>query len=109
MLIVTDIVKELRNGATVCDLSRARQSYHESRRWSTDALFDGRRAAKPSQQDRGALYHASRAELTTQPAGIRLAIDGARMGNEIKDENPPGARPRCRRAASRPGGSRAGG
>ncbi|MEU8954753.1 hypothetical protein AB0C93_10635 [Streptomyces sp. NPDC048518] len=91
MLIMTDIVKELRAGATVSDVLRVQQSYHEQRRWGTDALFDGRRLSRPAPGDKAALWHASRAELTTQPAGIRLAVDGVKLANEIRDTNPLGA------------------
>ena len=91
MLIMTDIVKELRAGATVSDVLRVQQSYHEQRRWGTDTLFDGRRLSRPAPGDKAALWHASRAELTTQPAGIRLAVDGVKLANEIRETNPLGA------------------
>lgn len=91
MLIMTDIVGELRAGATVSDVLRVQQSYHEQRRWSTDALFDGRRLSRPAPGDKAALWHAARAELTTQPAGIRLAVDGAKLAAEIRESNPLGS------------------
>ncbi|PAZ17399.1 hypothetical protein CLM62_02455 [Streptomyces sp. SA15] len=91
MLIMTDIVKELRAGATISDVLRTQQSYHEQRRWSTDALFDGRRLARPDPGDKAALWHAARAELTTQPAGIRLAVDGVKLAGEIRESNPLGS------------------
>lgn len=91
MLIMTDIVKELRAGATISDVLRVQQSYHEQRRWGTDELFDGRRLSQPGPGDKAALWHASRAELTTQPAGIRLAVDGVKLANEIRESNPLGA------------------
>ncbi|MEU3734960.1 ferritin-like domain-containing protein [Streptomyces sp. NPDC033538] len=91
MLIMTDIVGELRAGATVSDVLRVQQSYHEQRRWSTDALFDGRRLSRPGPGDKAALWHAARAELTTQPAGIRLAVDGVALAAEIRESNPLGS------------------
>ncbi|MFE7515347.1 ferritin-like domain-containing protein [Streptomyces sp. NPDC057540] len=91
MLIMTDIVSELRAGATISDVLRAQQSYHEYRRWSTDELFDGRRLDRPAPEDRAALWHAARAELTTQPAGIRLAVDGVKLAHELRESNPLGA------------------
>ena len=91
MLITTDIVKELKAGATITDLLRQQHSYHEQRRWGTDALFDRRRLSRPQQADRAALWHASRAELTTQPAGLRLAVDGVKLANEIRETNPLGS------------------
>ncbi|MBC3843189.1 hypothetical protein GXW82_32285 [Streptacidiphilus sp. 4-A2] len=92
MLIMTDIVKELKAGATISDVLRSQQSYHEHRRWATDKLFDGRKLSKNvAQVDRAALWHSSRAELTTQPAGIRLAVDGVRLANELRETNPLGS------------------
>ncbi|MER0245789.1 hypothetical protein AAHZ94_28210 [Streptomyces sp. HSW2009] len=91
MLIMTDIVKELRAGATITDVLRVQQSYHEQRRWGTDSLFDGRKLTTPGPGDKAALWHASRAELTTQPAGIRLAVDGVKLAGEIRESNPLGA------------------
>ncbi|MGW0936903.1 hypothetical protein [Streptomyces sp. NPDC002666] len=88
---MTDIVKELRAGATITDVLRVQQSYHEQRRWGTDSLFDGRRLDRPRAGDKAALWHASRAELTTQPAGLRLAVDGVKLANEIRESNPLGA------------------
>ncbi|MEV7867370.1 hypothetical protein AB0P17_15005 [Streptomyces sp. NPDC088124] len=88
---MTDIVQELKAGATITDVLRSQQSYHEQRRWGTDALFDGRRLSRPSAADRAALWHAARAELTTQPAGIRLAVDGVKLANEIRESNPLGS------------------
>ncbi|MEV1047510.1 hypothetical protein [Streptomyces sp. NPDC049916] len=88
---MTDIVKELRAGATVTDVLRVQQSYHEQRRWGTDILFEGRRLDRPKAGDRAALWHASRAELTTQPAGIRLAVDGVKLAGEIRESNPLGS------------------
>ncbi|MFV0133048.1 hypothetical protein ACLGIH_07385 [Streptomyces sp. HMX87] len=87
---MADIVKELRAGATISDVLRVQQSYHEQRRWGTDNLFDGRRLSRPAPGDKAALWHASRAELTTQPAGIRLAVDGVKLANEIRESNPLG-------------------
>lgn len=91
MLITTDIVKELKAGATITDVLRAQQSYHEQRRWGSDALFDRRRLSRPSHADKAALWHAARAELTTQPAGLRLAVDGVKLANEIRESNPLGS------------------
>lgn len=88
---MTDIVKELRAGATISDVLRVQQSYHEQRRWSSDKLFDGRRLDRPAPRDKAALWHAARAELTTQPAGIRLAVDGIKLAHEIRESNPLGA------------------
>jgi hypothetical protein len=92
MLIMTDIVGALTEGASISTVLRHQQSYHESRRWSTDTLFDRRTLNKPCADDRSALWHASRAELTTQPAGIRLAVDGVKLANELRDSNPLGSR-----------------
>lgn len=91
MLIMTDIVKELRSGATITDVLRAQQSYHEQRRWSSDELFGRRRLTRPGESDKAALWHAARAELTTQPAGIRLAVEGVKLANEIRESNPLGS------------------
>lgn len=92
MLIMTDIVKELRSGATITEVLRAQQSYHEQRRWSSDQLFDGRRLTRPDERDKAALWHAARAELTTQPAGIRLAVDGIKLARELSESNPLGSK-----------------
>ncbi|MFI0187046.1 hypothetical protein ACH4PW_05640 [Streptomyces sp. NPDC017082] len=92
MLIMTDIVKELRSGATITEVLRAQQSYHEQRRWSSDQLFDGRRLTRPGERDKAALWHAARAELTTQPAGIRLAVDGIKLARELSESNPLGSK-----------------
>ncbi|GAA3308548.1 hypothetical protein GCM10020295_70910 [Streptomyces cinereospinus] len=91
MLIMTDIVKELRAGATLTDVLRAQHSYHEQRRWSSDEIFGRRRLTNAGQTDKAALWHAARAELTTQPAGIRLAVDGVKLANEIRESNPLGS------------------
>ncbi|MEI7032144.1 hypothetical protein [Streptomyces pratensis] len=88
---MTDIVKELRAGATLTDVLRVQHSYHEQRRWGTDRIFDGRRLDRPKAGDKAALWHASRAELTTQPAGLRLAVDGVKLANELRDSNPLGS------------------
>jgi hypothetical protein len=88
---MTDIVKELRAGATISDVLRVQQSYHEQRRWGTDAVIGGRRLTNAHHADRAALYHSSRAELTTQPAGLRLAVDGVKLANELRDSNPLGS------------------
>lgn len=91
MLIVNDLVGALKQGATISTILQTQQSYHEQRRWSADELFERRRLANATAGDRAALWHASRAELTTQPAGIRLAVDGIQLADEIRDSNPVGS------------------
>jgi hypothetical protein len=50
-----------------------------------------RRLLNPHPRERAALGHAARAELTTQPAGIRLAAAGVKLAGEVARENPLGA------------------
>lgn len=91
MPIMTDIVNELRSGATLTHVLRAQHSHHELRRWSSDRLFDGRRLTRPDENDKAALRHAARTELTTRPSGVRLALDGTRLAHEIRESNPLGS------------------
>lgn len=93
MRIVTDLVKEIKeNNRTVSDLLRVQHEYHEHRRWSVYEVIENRRFSDAlDDRDRAALWHASRAELTTQPAGIRLAVDGVKLAQEIEKSNPLGS------------------
>lgn len=91
MDIIDNIAEHVEKGGNLKSLLRHQQSYHEARRWSTDNLFDRLSPEKITNRDRAALWHAARAEITTQPAGLRLAVLGTRLANEFRDENPAAA------------------
>ncbi len=92
MRIMMDLVRAIReDGLTLSAILRQQQQYHEHRRWSVFDLFAQRRPSEIDPRDRAAIWHAARAELTTQPAGIRLATLGVRLANEIAGENPIGS------------------
>ncbi|MBX3191032.1 MAG: hypothetical protein KF819_28810 [Labilithrix sp.] len=87
-----DLVRAIRDDKlTLTNILRAQQEYHEQRRWSVFDVLKTRRPHRIDPRDRAALWHAARAELTTQPAGIRLAVDGVKLANEIRSANPVGA------------------
>jgi hypothetical protein len=87
MNIIRDLVYELNNGRSISEILREQQKYHEFRRWSVYDVIKEYPASDFDNKDRAALWHAARAELTTQPAGIRLAVDGVKEANNIKDSN----------------------
>lgn len=92
MQIITDLVKRItQDGLTLADILRHQHQYHEGRRWSVFELLKGRKLTAVSERDRAALWHVSRAEITTQPAGIRLATQGTRDATNLHDANPLGA------------------
>lgn len=92
MRIITNLVKEIMcNGYSLSDVLRIQQQYHEQRRWSVYDVIGDRTFTALEDRDRAALWHASRAELTTQPAGIRLAVDGVKLAQEIAKSNPLGS------------------
>lgn len=89
MRIITDIVGEIkRDKLTISDIMRVQHHYHESRRWRvTDLLKEFKMGKTISDNDKAALWHAARAELTTQPACIRLAVDGLKLAEELAGSN----------------------
>lgn len=91
MAIITNLVAELHSGSSISDVLHAQQRYHEERRWSVNQLLDDRALTTFDDRDRAALWHSARAELTTQPAGVRLAIDGVALAKELAKTNPLGA------------------
>lgn len=92
MQVMMDLVRAIKDdNLTLTEILRAQQRYHEHRRWS---VFDVFRSRKPKQihpRDRAAIWHTARAELTTQPAGIRLAVSGVTRANELRTENRVGS------------------
>lgn len=92
MAIITSLVEEFGRGSSITDVLRAQQQYHEQRRWSVNQLIDNRCLTTFGDRDRAALWHSARAELTTQPAGIRLAVDGVTLAQELAKTNPLGAK-----------------
>jgi hypothetical protein len=92
MRVMMDLARSIRDeNLTLTEILRAQHRYHEHRRWS---VFDVFRDRKPSQipaRDRAAIWHTARAELTTQPAGIRLAVQGVKLANELRNENRVGS------------------
>jgi hypothetical protein len=91
--ILSDLAASIRRDQlSLTDILRRQHAYHEQRRWSVaDVIIPGV-AFTPSARDRAFLWHAARAELTTQPAGIRLAVIGVRLANELSRSNPLGAK-----------------
>jgi hypothetical protein len=91
--ILTNLVNEITtNHFSVSDVLRIQQGYHEKRRWSVYNLINDRKIGVLEERDKAALWHAARAELTTQPAGIRLAVDGVKLAQELADNNPLGSK-----------------
>jgi rubrerythrin len=92
MNVITNIVEKItKEHYTLTDILRAQQKYHEKRRWSVYEVIGERQLTNFDQKDRAALWHAARAELTTQPAGIRMAVQGVQLAQQIEGENPLGA------------------
>ena len=92
MRIIAQLVKEIqRNNYSISDVLRIQQIYHESRRWSVYDVIGSAGRIHADERDKAALWHASRAELTTQPAGIRLAVDGVKLAQNLAKSNPLGA------------------
>ena len=92
MRILTDLVSKIKNdGLTLSGILRHQHQYHESRRWSVYDVIRDRKLEVKHPLDRAALWHTARSELTTQPAGIRIAMLGAKLASEIERENPIGA------------------
>lgn len=92
MRVMTNIAKAIKNdGLTLTEILRYQQRYHEYRRWSVFEVLERRKLEQLHPEDRAALWHAARAELTTQPAGIRLAQAGVKLANELRHDNPLGA------------------
>lgn len=92
MRVMTGLAKAIKDdGLTLTGLLRYQQRYHEFRRWSVFDVLAGRSLERLHPQDRAALWHAARAELTTQPAGIRLAQAGVKLAGEVARDNPLGA------------------
>lgn len=92
MNIITDIVAELNNNKSISDILREQQKYHEYRRWSVYDVLKNFPSSSFDKEDKAVLWTAARAELTTQPAGIRLAVDGVDEAIKIKDSNPLGSK-----------------
>lgn len=92
MRIIANLVDEIQqHGYSISDVLRIQQKYHESRRWSVYDVIGMAKCIHADERDRAALWHAARAELTTQPAGIRLAVDGVKLAQELADANPLGS------------------
>jgi hypothetical protein len=91
MKIISDLVRELENNS-ISHILNEQQHYHEWRRWSVFDILTQYGDTEFDENDRSALWHAARAEITTQPAGIRLAVDGVKEANKIKDSNPIGSK-----------------
>jgi rubrerythrin len=66
---------------------RIQHEYHEMRRWSVTDLIKNKDIGKVSRNDKAVLWQAARAEITTQPACIRLAVDGLKLANELEGKN----------------------
>jgi len=91
MRILTNLYSKVKEGMTLTQILRHQQQYHEYRRWSVFETIGDRKIENCDPRDRAMLWHTARAELTTQPAGIRLAVCGAQLANEIKKDNPIGS------------------
>ena len=90
--ILTDIAGEIRrNNYSLTDILRIQQAYHEYRRWSVFDVIGDRKLTTFGAKDRAAICHAARAELTTQPAGIRMAVLGVKLAQQFENENLTGA------------------
>jgi hypothetical protein len=84
MRVMTGLAKAIKeDGLTLTEILRYQHRYHEYRRWSVYDVFEGRKLESLDPHDKAALWHAARAELTTQPAGIRLAQLGVKLANEL--------------------------
>ena len=93
MTLLTNLVDNIvHDGYTLSNILRCQHEYHEKRRWSVYDLMKGRTLSQETLRDRAFLWHAARAELTTQPAGIRCALLGADYATELEDSNPLGAK-----------------
>jgi rubrerythrin len=86
--LIDDIPVE---SAKLSHILRRQHEYHERRRWSVFEVIRDRGLTAADDLDRAYLAHVSRAEITTQPAGLRMAIEGVRLAREIADTNPRGA------------------
>jgi hypothetical protein len=93
MKIISNLVKCItEKNYSLTEILRKQQAYHEKRRWSVFEVIGNRKLTSFDEKDCGTIFHAARAELTTQPAGIRLAVQGVKLAQEIADENPVGAK-----------------
>lgn len=92
MRIETNLYSKIKDeGLTLTQILRQQQQYHEYRRWSVFDVIGDRKIQNCHPRDRAMLWHTARAELTTQPAGIRLAVAGSQLAKEIEKDNPIGA------------------
>lgn len=88
MRIITNLVPEIRdNGMTLTEIMRIQHEYHETRRWSVIDVIKNKELGEVSKRDKAALWHAARAEITTQPACIRLAVDGLKLAEQLEGKN----------------------
>jgi rubrerythrin len=88
MRIITNLVQEIKeNGMTLTEIMRIQHAYHEGRRWSVTDVLRDKTLGTVSRQDKAILWQAARAEITTQPACIRLAVDGLKLANELEGKN----------------------
>ena len=88
MRIIADLVAEIRNRKrSISDVLKAQQQYHEGRRWSVYDVIGNARLTHVDDRDKAVLWHAARANLTSQPAGIRLAVDGMKLARELLESN----------------------
>lgn len=93
MNIIHNLVDEIsNNNYSISDILYLQHKYHEERRWSIYELIGDRSFESITNRDRAALWHVARAEITTQPAGIRLATDGVKLANELAETNPLGSK-----------------
>ncbi|SRR6266567_5426949 len=91
MRIITNLVEEIKNNnLSLSDIMRIQHAYHESRRWSVTELLKSKQIGTVSRRDKAILWQAARAEITTQPACIRLAVDGLKLANELEGKNKVG-------------------
>ena len=92
MKVITNLVEKItQENFTLSDILRTQHGYHEKRRWSVYDVVRNRQLTTLNRAEKAAIWHAAKAELTTQPAGIRLAVQGVRMAQEIAEKNPVGA------------------
>lgn len=93
MRVQMDLCRALDEGATLQQICRTQHRYHEWRRWSVFDILARHRGSKAiSKRDHAALWHVSRGELTTLPAGVGLAETALQMARSLEETNPRGAR-----------------
>lgn len=87
MDIVRDIYSAIVDkGMTITDLHDAQHFYHEHRRWSLSDVLRDRQLSTFTDQDVSAVLHSAKAEITTQPACLRMARLGGRLAEEHRND-----------------------